>query len=77
MVLSLPCISVPQAKSVLPYSCPEPLHLFPHLRSQITHQSHFISLAQTVHQSDGRTVRNMIVDWLIEGGKGWSSSAVP
>lgn len=69
MILSLPRIPVPLAKSVLSYPCPEPRPLFPHLRSQITHQSHFISLAQTAHQSDGRMRRNMIVDWLV-GGEG-------
>lgn len=44
--------------------------------SQITHQSHFMSLAQIVHQSDGRIGRNMIVDWLV-GGRGGAAEPFP
>lgn len=58
----------PRPKSqVAAHPCPESLPLFPELRSQITHQSHFLLLAQTADQSDGRTGRNMIMDWLAEG----------
>lgn len=63
---SAQCTTLSQWPSQL---CPEPLTLIPRLWSQITHQCHFIPLAYTTHQSDGRVGRNRTVDWLI-GGKG-------
>lgn len=53
------------------------LPLFPQLRSQITHQSHFISLAQTAHQSGGRMGRNTTVDWLVGGVRGGAAQPSP
>jgi len=54
-----------------------PPPLFPHLRSQITHQSHFIPLAKAAHQSDGRMERNMIVDWLVWVERGGATQPSP
>lgn len=67
LIRSYPC-PVPVTESV-PNPNTEPVPLCPHFQSQITHQFHFIPLAQTANQSDSRMGRNMIEDWLV-GGEG-------
>lgn len=75
LIRSYPC-PVPVTEPV-PNPNAEPVPLCPHFQSQITHQSHFIPLAQTAHQSGGRMGRNMIEDWLVGGGRGGAAQPSP